>query len=145
MRIARQAYMGLAYLFVLGVVIQVFLAGLGIFGDNLQFAEGDDLDPHRFFGFVVMHIIPILMFIAALVGRMRWTFIGLTVLLFLMVFLQSAWVSHGNPNWVQAIHPTMAIFMFALAHFLAQRAGRLVKGETVLGAQPGPAPAPAGG
>jgi dolichyl-phosphate-mannose--protein O-mannosyl transferase len=135
MKIARRTYLGLAYLFLLGVVVQVFLAGLGIFGD-LQFAEGDDLDPHRTFGFVVMHILPILMFITALVGRMRWTFIGLTVLLFLMVFSQSFWVDHSNGRAIQAIHPTMALFMFALAHFLAQRASRLVKGEAQLGAQP---------
>jgi dolichyl-phosphate-mannose--protein O-mannosyl transferase len=138
MRVVRQAYMVLAYLFVLGVVIQVFLAGLGIFGD-LRFAEGDDLDPHRFFGFTVMSLIPILMFLAALVGRMRWTFIGLSVLLFLMVFFQSFWIDHSNGRALKAVHPTMAIVMFALAHFLAQRAGRLVKGEEVLGAQPAPA------
>jgi hypothetical protein len=76
------------------------------------------------------------MFITALVGRMRWTFIGLTVLLFLMVFSQSFWVDQSNGRAIQAIHPTMAIVMFALAHFLAQRGGRLVKGEAVLGAAP---------
>ncbi len=59
MRAARQAYMGLAYLFVLGVVIQVFLAGIGIFGDFDK-----DLDPHRAFGFTVMQLIPILLFLA---------------------------------------------------------------------------------
>ncbi len=52
-----------------------------------------------------------------------------------MVFLQSVWVT-GDDRWIKAIHPTMAIFMFALAHFLAQRASRLVKGEAQLGAQP---------
>jgi dolichyl-phosphate-mannose--protein O-mannosyl transferase len=133
LKVSRQIYMGLAYLFVLGVVIQVFLAGLGIFG-NLQFAEGDDLDPHRFFGFVVMHLIPIAMFLAAIVGKMGMRFIGLTVLLFLMVFFQSFWVDHSNGRAIQAVHPTMAIFMFALAHFLAQRSGRLAKGEAMLGA-----------
>lgn len=135
MRIARQAFMGLSFLFVLGVVIQVFLAGLGIFGDELTFEEGDDLDPHREFGFIVLHIIPILMFLAAIIGKMKWTFIGLTVLLFAMVFFQVAWVELDS-DVLQAVHPTMAIFMFALAHFLAQRSSRLVKGEATLGAAP---------
>jgi hypothetical protein len=78
MKVARQVYMGLAYLFLAGVLIQVYLAGIGMFGNN-----DSDFDPHRGFGFAVMHLIPLLMFIAALVGRMRWTFVGLTVVLFL--------------------------------------------------------------
>src|SRR6476620_10443595 len=102
---ARKAYTGLAYLFVLGVVIQVFLAGIGIFGNF-----DSDLDPHRMFGFIVLTLIPILMFLAALAGKMGRTFIGLTVLLFLMVFLQSVWVSFDT-RWLKAVHPTMAVFM----------------------------------
>jgi len=131
MKIARQAYMGLAYLFVLGVVIQVFLAGIGIFGES-----GDDLNPHDSFGLTVMQLIPILLLVAALVGRMRWTFAGLSAVLILLVGLQSVWTSEDNSRWIKAIHPTMAIVMFALGHFLAQRAGHLVKGEATLGAEP---------
>jgi hypothetical protein len=126
--------MGLAYLFVVGILIQVFLAGFGIFGDF-----DEDLDPHREFGFIVLHIIPILMFVAALVGRMRWTFIGLTVFLFVIVFLQPLWLDPEDDdisNWVNAVHPTMAIVMFALGHFLAQKSMQLVRGQAVLGAEP---------
>lgn len=130
MKVARQVYAGLAWLFVLGVIIQVFLAGIGIFGN-----EHSDLDPHETFGFTVMSVIPVLMFIAALVGRMRWTFIGLSVVLFVLVGSQSAWVIEDNSRWIKAIHPTMSLVMFALAHFLAQRAMHLVRGESTLGAQ----------
>jgi hypothetical protein len=134
MKVARQAYMGLAYLMLIGVLVQVFLAGVGIFGNF-----GDDLDPHRDFGFIVLHLIPLLMFIASLVGRMRWWFIGLTFLLFALVFLQPLFLDPEDEDvskWINAIHPTMAIVIFALSHFLAQRATLLSRGEATLGAEP---------
>jgi len=122
--------MGLAYLFVLAVVVQVFLAGAGIFGNS-----GDDLNPHRDFAHV-LELVALLMLVAALVGRMRWAFIGAPVLLLVLIELQYAWVSDDNSRWIKAIHPTMALVLFALAHFFAQRAGRLLRGEPQLGAQP---------
>jgi len=130
MRRARQVYMGLAYLFVLGVLVQVFLAGAGIFGNS-----GDDLNPHRDFAHV-LELLALLMLVAALVGRMRWAFIGGAVGLFVLIELQYAWVSDDNSRWIKAIHPAMALVLFAVAHFFAQRAGRLLKGEPQLGAQP---------
>ncbi len=134
MKVARQVFMGLAYLFLAGVVIQVYLAGIGMFGDF-----NSDLDPHREFGFFVMHLIPLLMLVAALVGRMRWTFIGLTVLLFLMVFLQPLWLDPEDGDdvsrWVNAVHPAMAVVMFGLAFTMAQKARLLVRGEPTWGAQ----------
>lgn len=134
MKLARQAYKGLAYLFVLGVVVQVFLAGAGLFGE-LNFAEGDDLDLHRDFGFTILQLVPLLMLIAAVIGRMSWTFIGLAVLVAVLVFVQSAWLE-ADSRWIKAVHPTMAIVLFALGHYLAQSAGRLLRGEATLGARP---------
>jgi hypothetical protein len=134
MKVARQAYMALAYLFLAGVALQVYLAGVGIWGNF-----GDDLDPHRDFGFTVMHLIPLLMFIAALVGRMKWTFIGLTFLLFALVFFQPFFLDPDEddvPKWVNAIHPTLAIVMFGLGFTLAQKARQLVQGESVWKAEP---------
>ena len=81
MDVARKLFVGLAWLFVLAVAIQFLLAGLGVLG-------GESIEPHRLWGFFVLHLIPILMLIAAIVGRMGRTVIALTVALFLLVFVQ---------------------------------------------------------
>jgi hypothetical protein len=130
MMAGRRAYMGLSYLYVLGVVVQVFLAGIGIFGD---FA--DDLNAHRDFVHV-LELLSVLMLVAAVIGRMGWAFIGVPIGLLLLVELQYFWVSEDNSRWLKAVHPTMAIVLFAIAHFAAQRAGMLIKGQAVLGAAP---------
>jgi hypothetical protein len=81
MDVARKTFVGLAWLFVLAVAIQFLLAGLGVLG-------GESIEAHRQWGFVVLHLIPILMLVAAIIGRMGRSVIGLTILLFLLVFLQ---------------------------------------------------------
>jgi hypothetical protein len=122
MRLARQIYMGLAWLFVALVVLQVFLAGAGIFGNF-----GSDLDPHRGLG-SLMQLVSIILLLLALVGRMGKTIIWVTVALVATMILQSVWV-HVDSRWVKAIHPMMSIMIFAAAHMLAQRATQLLKGE----------------
>jgi Family of unknown function (DUF6220) len=122
---ARRIFVGLAWLFVLAVAIQFLLAGLGVLG-------GESLEAHRQWGFVVLHLIPILMFIAAIVGRMGRTVIGLTVVLFLLVFLQPLFADPGiDPTWLRSLHVLNALFIFALGQYLAQRATRTVRGMTV--------------
>jgi Family of unknown function (DUF6220) len=119
---ARRIFVGLAWMFVLAVAIQFLLAGLGVLG-------GESLEAHRQWGFVVLHLIPILMFIAAIIGRMGRTVIGLTVALFLLVFLQALFVDPEiDPVWLRSLHVLNALFIFALGQFLAQRATRAVRG-----------------
>jgi hypothetical protein len=52
--------------FVLAVAIQFLLAGLGVLG-------GESLELPRQWGFIVLHLTPILMFIATILGRMERT------------------------------------------------------------------------
>src|SRR5215208_1579306 len=107
MSVARRIFVGLAWLFVLAVAIQFLLAGLGVLG-------GESLEAHRQWGFIVLHLIPILMFIAAIVGRMRRTVIGLTVVLFVLVFLQPLFADPGlDPRWLRSLHVLDALFIFA--------------------------------
>ena len=121
---ARRIFVGLAWVFVLAVAIQFLLAGLGVLG-------GESLEAHRQWGFVVLHLIPILMFIAAIIGRMGRTVIGLTVAVFLLVFLQPLFVDREiDPVWLRSLHVLNALFIFALGQYLAQRATRTVRGMT---------------
>jgi hypothetical protein len=115
MATARKTFVVLAWLFVLAVAIQFLLAGLGVLG-------GESLEPHRQWGFIVLHLIPILMLIAAIIGRMGRTVIVLTAVLFLLVFLQPLFVDPElHPRWLRSLHVLNALFIFALGYHLAQR------------------------
>jgi hypothetical protein len=116
---SRKIFVGLAWLFVLAVAIQFLLAGLGILG-------GESMDLHRAWGFLVLHLIPILMIIAALVGRMGRTVLGLTVALFLLVFLQPLFAdAELDPRWLRSLHVLNALFIFTLGFHLAQRSRKI--------------------
>jgi hypothetical protein len=124
MSVARMIFVGLAWMFVLAVAIQFLLAGLGVLG-------GESLEAHRQWGFVVLHLIPILMLAAAIIGRMGRTVIGLTVALFLLVFLQPLFAdAEIDPDWLRSLHVLNALFIFALGQYLAQRATSTVRGMT---------------
>ena len=125
MELARKIFVGLAWLFVVAVAIQFLLAGLGILG-------GESMEPHRAWGFLVLHLIPILMFIAAIVGRMGRAAIGLTGALFLLVFLQPLFADAGlDPRWLRSLHVLNALFIFALGFHLVQRGTRTIRSAPV--------------
>jgi hypothetical protein len=80
------------------------------------------MELHRTWGFTVLHLIPILMVIAALVGRMGRTVLVLTGALFLLVFLQPLFADAGlDPRWLRSLHVLDALFIFTLGFYLAQR------------------------
>jgi hypothetical protein len=122
MEMARRALTGLAWLFVLAVAVQFFLAGLGTLG-------GESIEAHRIWGFSVMHLIPILMLIAGTAGKAGVPYVGLTVVLLVLVFIQSLWADEGlDPQWLRSFHIFDALLIFGLGHYLAQRATRLMRG-----------------
>jgi len=117
MAMAAKAYQALAWLFVLGVVIQFFLAGLGVLG-------GESIEAHREWGFIVLHLIPILMFLAALIGKMGRTIIIMTVVLFVLVFIQPLFADpEMDPQWIRTFHVLGGLFIFMFGYHIAQRVG----------------------
>ena len=125
MDVARKIFLWLAWLFVLAVAIQFLLAGIGVLG-------GESIEAHRQWGFIVLHLIPILMLIAAIVGRMGRTVLALTVVLFLLVFLQPLFADPElDPRWLRSLHVLNALFIFVLGYRLAQRGTGTVRGMKV--------------
>jgi hypothetical protein len=120
MQLARKVFLVLAWSFVVAVAIQFLLAGLGILG-------GESLEPHRQWGFVALHLIPVLMLIAAIVGRMGRAVIGLTIGVFVLVFLQPLFAAPDlEPQWLRSLHVLNALFIAGLGYDLVRRASSTI-------------------
>jgi Family of unknown function (DUF6220) len=109
--------------FTLGVIVQFFLAGLGVFRvqDGASSSHFDHVwGPHRTLG-NVLFIVGLLVLVAAIVARLGRTRVLLSLVLPLLVFVQSVLANNG-PSWVRAFHPVVAVIILALA---GQFTGRL--------------------
>ena len=116
-RVPLVIYTALAVVFLLCVVVQVFLAGAGIF------ASASWLSSHAILGHV-LPLIPLLMVILGLVGKLPRTINWLTVLLLVLVYIQPWFIylsrSAGIPL-LGALHPVNALTIFALSLYLLYR------------------------
>ena len=109
-----------AWAFLIGVVVQVFLAGAGLFGLT-------DFKPHAGFGWTLA-IVPILVLVlamAALVDR-RTVLITLALTVVTMLQPELAAARHDNPV-LAAFHPVNALLVFWLAWVVARRATELAR------------------
>jgi hypothetical protein len=127
---ARSVMKWFAGLYVILIIVQVFLAGEGIFGlNNIKNSEDCDksgarcianskiLDPHRFLGFILSGPGALLFLIVALIAlhsnkRIRTVSIVLPFLLFIQMILP------GGGRWVGAFHPLLAFVLLALFGWL---------------------------
>jgi Family of unknown function (DUF6220) len=118
-RAMRWTYVLYAWLILAAVVVQFFLAGLGVF------AGASNFQIHATFG-DILFLVMVIGLLLAFAARLPWRTIGLTALLPVLVVLQSvlitAWRS-GLPV-VAALHPVNGLAIFALAGFLALHSRR---------------------
>lgn len=118
-RVSRMSFALLAILFTFCIVTQVFLAGLAIFVNPVNWMK------HT--GFIhLFEFIPVIMFIISLVGGMpRWA-IGQSAALFGAIFVMyfTANITPVLP-WAAALHPVIAIGLFWMAIKLVPRAWQL--------------------
>ena len=122
------AYHWLALLIAVGVVVQVFLAGLGVFG-------AESFDAHVGFGWMI-HTAAILLFILALIGPRTGRAIGISFALLVLMTVQIMLVgARDDTAWVAALDPTLALFVLGLALHIGMPA--FSRGRA------GPAPRPA--
>jgi FlaA1/EpsC-like NDP-sugar epimerase len=119
---ARAAQPWIAWLFVACVVVQVFLAGLGIFENASQFAV------HRDFGYTFSLLVLVLV-ILSIAGRMRREVIGLSLFLVVLIVLQSVFVQlRTTQPIVAALHPVNG-FLIGLVGIVLARDGRRIAVE----------------
>jgi hypothetical protein len=128
---ARSVLKWFSPLMVVLIVIQVFLAGEGIFGlANIKNSDDCDkgaahcvanaktLDPHRALGFIITNPLALLFLICALLAwlpstRLRTISIVVPILTFIQMILA------GAGRWAGGLHPVNAILILGLYGYLA--------------------------
>jgi hypothetical protein len=111
---SRQALPVVAMLFVACCLVQVFLAGLGVFDDPRSFLT------HREFGYLLGWF-TLAMLILALLGREPKRIVGLTVLVMIQFTLQSVFVAiRADYPAVAALHPVNGFLILAVGAVIAR-------------------------
>lgn len=131
-RIARFVYLAFAWLFVLGVVTQVFLAGMVVVARKISWGYHASLG--HMLGFPILFML-VSMYAGGLPGsvkKMTWALFGVFLLQAeVLIFLRV------QAPVLSAFHPVMALVDFALGYALARQVLALVKAQPVRsGAQP---------
>ena len=118
-RIARPVHLVVAGLLVIGLFIQVFLAGMGVFSSATEF------ETHRQFGYLLT-LLPVILIVTSLVGRFgRWEAIAAAVM-FGQFILQSVLVAmRDSTPQVAALHPVNGFIVLLIAIWLARDAWRV--------------------
>ena len=114
-RVVDTVYGYLLGLFVLGVLVQIYLAGVGAFGRH----QRGSFDPHENFGHA-LGIAAIVLLVLALVARVsRRTMIWAFVLALLTEVAQEGLASGGRSDkWVGGLHAFDAALILALSVWL---------------------------
>ena len=116
---AGSAYAWVAWLLAAAAVVQVFLAGLGVFEDPSRFVI------HREFGYLIGWFAVVLL-VLAIVGRLGRRLIALSILLGVLFALQSVFVLlRSSAPFVAALHPVNG-FLIILVALVAGRDAREV-------------------
>lgn len=117
-RAARMAYLVVAWVFVACLLVQVFLAGMGVFVGTEKFSAHTEFG--RAFGWLTLILIAL-----AIIGRLGWRRIWLSVLVFALFVLQSVFVAlRDTVPVVSALHPVNGFLILWISIWLAQRATR---------------------
>ena len=119
-RVADKIFAVLAAITALALLVQVFLAGVGVFGINAAKPEdASSFDPHRALGEIIGGL-ALLMLIAALVARASKRVMWSSIVLFLLAeFAQHGLASGGNDNkWVGGLHALDGVIILLLALWL---------------------------
>lgn len=118
---ARWAFLGLVWIYLAGIAWQTFLAGAVLFGMGFSF------EPHRILGYI-LHLTPIVLVGAAVVGRVGRELLWWTVALLLVQGVQPLLpMLRSDLPWAAALHPVLALVIFWLGLTIGMRAWRLVR------------------
>src|SRR5579884_1694095 len=109
-----------AGLFAVGVLVQVFLAGVGAFGDHAgNVKNAPSFGAHRTWGTLLGFIAVALFLVAVSARATRGTWIGALVLAVLSLAAQPALAGGGDNNrWVGGLHALDGMAILILSFWL---------------------------
>jgi hypothetical protein len=112
----RTIYAALAWLFVAGLVVQVFLAGRGVFESPVEF------ETHRTWGFL-LELFPIVLLIGGLVAGVGRRLAVFAIVAFVLFILQSVFVALRESSPIlAALHPVNGFLILLIAIEMAREA-----------------------
>jgi hypothetical protein len=123
---ADQVFMWGWLVFLLAGLVQIFLAGMGVFNLNGEkLTDASSLDPHRMLGFA-MGGLSILLLIVALIARVDAKTIGVSVLVAVLAFvMQSILAAAGeDTSFFGGLHALDGLLILGLGGFLFGQARR---------------------
>lgn len=138
-RWARIGYSLVAWLFAVAAVIQIYLAGLGVFAT-------DGFEQHRNVGYGI-GILGLILLVLAFAAKMPLRVVAATALLLVLMVLQSVLVfmKTDQPN-IAALHPVNGFLIVLLAVWIAWHTLRYIRGPLPIEPERHvPVPAPANG
>jgi hypothetical protein len=114
-------------LYFVGVIVQFFLVGVGLFGMKAgsTIDNAKSLDAHRGFGFLLIDIVGGLLLLATLIAWQKplRQKVGLYVLLCVLGQVQGVLATEGwHHQYVGMFHPVNAVVMLGLSGMLTRRA-----------------------
>ncbi|MBZ0318806.1 MAG: DUF6220 domain-containing protein [Anaerolineae bacterium] len=124
--ISRYLYTAAAWIFVVGILTQVFMIGLSLLGGRPSWQIHIGLGHW-------LGIAPLLMVVLVYAGRLPRPMKPFTLLVFAIYVLLADVVifMRGSAPIIAALHPVLAMLLFGVAGFLAIRAWRLVRDSAV--------------
>lgn len=131
MQILRILFAAIAALFLVGVVLQVFFAGMAVFGAG-------DWQLHRDAGYGVAGV-PLLLLLLAWPARVDRALVWLSLAALIVAQVQTTLpLLREDLPIVAALHPVNALLVFTLAAVVARRSLALVRSRPVRQAPPAP-------
>ena len=146
--VRRGAWVGLKYvtsLFLLGVIVQFFLVGYGLFAmkHGATIDNAKSLDAHRGLGWILSEFGAGLMLILVLLAWPARRLLGLWILLAVLAFFQAILAASGYHHWgLGMFHPVNALILLGLSGHLVRYAW---KGSRETSAETAPAAAASSG
>jgi hypothetical protein len=113
-------FYGLIVIYMLGVVVQFFLAGLALFGTG-------DYDTHRWLGYVLA-VISVALLALAIGGKVPRSLTALTTVLVALNVVQIA-LLQVDIREVEALHVVNALAIALVANMLLHRSRRYLAGR----------------
>jgi Zn-dependent protease with chaperone function len=118
---ARYLYVAMVWAYLVGIMVQVFLIGIALFGSS------HDFEPHIGLGWI-LHLVPILLLIVGAIARVGSRLLWWNAALLLVQFIQPILATmRDDQPVVAAFHPVLALIIFWLAFTIGLMAWRLVR------------------